>query len=551
VVSWASACGTAATEGPSDGGEWRLRPSVPVSLSSWTTPVEAASGQSIALAFRLLSEQATTVDVSYRVKAPSGSERATGRFGSVPLTAGLPGTVAGTLVVDASDSPGRYTVDVKVSRDGAVLVDAPEAAAFTVLGRETPGDAAPTDGGTKPDGDAEVDWGGPPRLATRVDIGGAAHAIDGTNVPRLKQQLILYTRLFDQTETPTNRWGAEVVVVGDRVSAITDRQPTDAPPVAIPPEGFVLSGHDTARDWLLAHATVGALVTLNGSPTADGGAPPSVDAGAPAPVDAGAPDPGTADSAPMPYPSKAVAVYHMMWTSSDAPKLAALPASINVVNLAFAQGDPPRLVDWSAQGQASFIADAKALRARGVRVVLSVGGSGGNVTIANRQAFVDGVMAINAKVPLDGLDWDLEGPAMNQADVLWIAHELERLRGAAFAETMAPNGSNVGTYLPIAVALHREGLLDAFGQQYYDAVVSKEAAQGRIEEAIGRGLPEELITIGMMVGSANTYWTVEECVANVAWLKAKHPRLRGGYLWESGREGTTEWASQVGALLGQ
>jgi len=512
----------------------------PVSLSSWTTPAEVARGQSIALAFRLLSERPTTVDVSYRVKAPSGSERAAATFGRVPLTAGVPGTVAGTLVVETSDAPGRYTVDVTVRRGGAVLVDAPGAAAFTVLGRETPGEAAPTDAG------AELDGGGPPRSATRVDIGGAAHAIDGTNVPRLEQQLILYTRLSDQTETPTNRWGAEVVVVGDRVSTVTDRQPTDAPPVTIPPEGYVLSGHDSARDWLLANATVGALVTLDGSPAADGGTPPPVD-----PVDAGAPDPGTADAAPMPYPSKAVAVYHMMWKSSGAPRLAALPASVNVVNLAFAQGDPPRLVDWSAQGEASFIADAKALRARGVRVVLSVGGSGGHVAIANRQAFVDGVMAINAKVPLDGLDWDLEGPAMSQADVLWIAHELERRRGAAFAETMAPNGSNVGTYLPIAVALHREGLLDAFGQQYYDAVVSKEAAQGRIEEAIGRGLPEELITIGMMVGAANTYWTVEECVTNVAWLKNKHPRLRGGYLWESGREGTSEWASQVGALLRQ
>jgi len=66
---------------------------------------------------------------------------------------------------------------------------------------------------------------------------------------------------------------------------------------------------------------------------------------------------------------------------------------------------------------------------------------------------------------------------------------------------------------------------------------------------IGVGIPEDKVGIGMMVGDADTYWTVDECVAAVSYLKGKHPNLRGGYLWEHGRDGTSDWASRVGSLL--
>jgi hypothetical protein len=258
---------------------------------------------------------------------------------------------------------------------------------------------------------------------------------------------------------------------------------------------------------------------------------------------------GTSSDAPMAYPTKAVAIYNMMWSTSGSPKLSLLPANANVVNLAFAQGNPPTLVGWASQGEASFIADAKALRAQGVRVVVSVGGAGGSVNVGNRQAFVDSIMAINAKLPLDGLDWDIEGGSMNQSDVVWISTELKRQRGSGFAITMAPNGSNVDAYINVAVALNNAGALDMIGQQFYDAVVSYDAALGRINQMINAGIPENKVGIGMMVGDAATYWTVDECVAAVNYLKGRHPNLRGGYLWEHGRAGTQDWADRVGSLL--
>ena len=258
---------------------------------------------------------------------------------------------------------------------------------------------------------------------------------------------------------------------------------------------------------------------------------------------------GTTSPAPMPYPAKAVAVYYMMWSDSPSPALGDLPVGINVLNLAFAQGDPPQLVGWSPAGKATFVAGIKTLRARGVRVVLSLGGAGGSINVANRTAFVQGVLAVNADVPLDGIDWDLEGQAMGASDVVAVSAALKQQRGANFAVTMAPNGGNVDQYITVAQALNSAGALDMIGQQFYDATVSVDQADGRINQMIGAGIPENKVSIGMMIANDAQHWTLQQCVTNTQILKSRHPNLRGGYLWESGRAQTAEWVSQVGPIL--
>jgi hypothetical protein len=255
-------------------------------------------------------------------------------------------------------------------------------------------------------------------------------------------------------------------------------------------------------------------------------------------------------SAPRALPKRVQALYHMMWSNSGSPRLRNTPRQVNVVNLAFLQGSTPRLVGWGSQSQASFIADARALRKRGVRIVASVGGAGGHVQVAKRAAFVRGVMALNAKLPLDGLDWDIEGDvAMAPDDVVWISKRLKRLRGRNFAITLAPNGSNIDHYRRIAVRLQRAGALDMIGQQFYDAVVSPQAARWRVAQLVDAGIPQSKVAVGMMVGSSSHYWTVGECVRAVRHIKAEFPKIRGGYLWEAGRDGTRAWADRLGPLL--
>jgi hypothetical protein len=375
--------------------------------------------------------------------------------------------------------------------------------------------------------------------AVAARIGSSTFPVTGTDTSRPANALVVYTDA-SRGRTPTNVYGAEVVVVRGVVTAVHDRQRTLGGATRIPAGGLVLSGHGTARAWLLRHARRAATVGLLGAKPRPAASPPGQPSARAVPT----------SSAPMPYPTKAVALYHMMWYNAATPKLSATPAQVNVVNLAFAQGTVPTLGGWGSQTEASFIADAKALRARGVRIVVSVGGESGQMHIADRQSFVRGIMAINDKLPLDGLDWDLEGAEMATADVLAISAQLKALRGSAFAITMAPNGSNIDQYRAIAVQLHAAGNLDMIGQQFYDAVVSNAAARGRIDQLVAAGIPQSKIGIGMMVGDRDVYWTVEECISAVSYIKSAYPNLRGGYLWEAGRAGTSDWARRVGSMLG-
>ncbi len=106
----------------------------------------------------------------------------------------------------------------------------------------------------------------PPQTGTTVTVGAATATLAGTNIPRAADALVLYTPAAGTT-TPTNVYGAEAVVIANTVTALRDRQATNASATAIPTNGYVLSGHGTARDWLLANAHVGATVTLSGTTT--------------------------------------------------------------------------------------------------------------------------------------------------------------------------------------------------------------------------------------------------------------------------------------------
>ncbi|MBK8189117.1 MAG: family 10 glycosylhydrolase [Vampirovibrionales bacterium] len=71
------------------------------------------------------------------------------------------------------------------------------------------------------------------------------------------QQLVVYTPKSGRARTETNEFGFEATVVDGMVVAQEGANST------IPPNGFVLSGHGVNRDWLIAHAPLGARVTLS------------------------------------------------------------------------------------------------------------------------------------------------------------------------------------------------------------------------------------------------------------------------------------------------
>lgn len=264
----------------------------------------------------------------------------------------------------------------------------------------------------------------------------------------------------------------------------------------------------------------------------------------PTPIPAPVPTP-----VPVPAPTRGrqLSVYLKMWPGKLPGLAEAARPGVTEVRLAFLQGSPPRLVGWGSQSMTQVVADATALRARGVAVTASIGGAGGAIDTKSRDAFVRGVTALHAQIGLDRIDWDVEASALRADDVVAIAQQLHD--GYGITSTMAPNGSNVGTYLPVAVELHRRGILAGYSQQFYDAPVSLAAASGRIAEAIRAGLPPSLVQVGMMVGPDSRHWTLDVCEANLRAIRGQWPDIGGAMLWSETHAEVAEWATRMTRAL--
>lgn len=238
------------------------------------------------------------------------------------------------------------------------------------------------------------------------------------------------------------------------------------------------------------------------------------------------------------YPATSASVYKLMWPSDAA--LTAVPSNVKEIRISFAQGTPPSMVGWTSSGQASALSRLAAMRQAGCRIVVSVGGEGGNVLTTNRALFLSGITAIRNTLAsvsgggLDGMDWDIEiGSSFPTADAVYISTQLKAMYGSGFAITMAPNGNNVGSYLPAAVQLHQAGALDFYGQQFYDYPnPSYGDVAGRLSEAISRGIPASKLGIGFALTSrvANGAWSVSGAQSAMAQAKAQFG-VRKAYLW--------------------
>lgn len=92
--------------------------------------------------------------------------------------------------------------------------------------------------------------------AGTITVNGQTRNLDGINVRRLTNYLVKYTPAFGAS-TQTNIYGYEAAVVGGKVTKVANGVGN----MAIPANGFVLSGHGTSRTWLRTNAVVGATVS--------------------------------------------------------------------------------------------------------------------------------------------------------------------------------------------------------------------------------------------------------------------------------------------------
>ncbi|HEU5141311.1 MAG TPA: family 10 glycosylhydrolase [Bacillales bacterium] len=81
---------------------------------------------------------------------------------------------------------------------------------------------------------------------------GETHVISAFNQLRGANQLLVYTPDYGES-TGNNRWGVEVIVENNVITDIRNGPVDGTADAPIPDNGYVISGHGTAADWILAN----------------------------------------------------------------------------------------------------------------------------------------------------------------------------------------------------------------------------------------------------------------------------------------------------------
>jgi chitinase len=169
---------------------------------------------------------------------------------------------------------------------------------------------------------------------------------------------------------------------------------------------------------------------------------------------------------------------------ADNLTLADVPTSYNLVAVAFGAStdtpgqvsfslDPTLASDLGGYTQQQFIDDIKTLQARGQKVILSVGGADGAISVddaASASAFASSVDSIIQEYGFNGVDIDLE----NGVNPTFMASALEQLEsdvGSSLIITLAPQTVDTQTtgddYFQLALDI--QPILTMINTQYYNS----------------------------------------------------------------------------------
>jgi chitinase len=265
--------------------------------------------------------------------------------------------------------------------------------------------------------------------------------------------------------------------------------------------------------------------------------------------------------------------YWQDFTNGATPlTLADVPTSYNLVAVAFGTAtttpgqvafslDPTLASDLGGYTQQQFISDIQTLHARGQKVVLSVGGQNGAISVddaASASAFASSVDSLIQQYGFDGVDIDLE----NGVEPTYMAQALEQLEGdvgSSLIITLAPQTvdtqSTGNDYF--ALALDIKSILTMINTQYYNsgtmngcdgnvyaegtenfmtALACTELEGGLSPSQVGLGLPASPSAAGSGYVSPSLVNDALDCLAARASCgsfvpSAAYPAIRGVMTW--------------------
>jgi chitinase len=272
-------------------------------------------------------------------------------------------------------------------------------------------------------------------------------------------------------------------------------------------------------------------------------------------------------------PAHVLEGYWQDFTNGAEPlTLAEVPSSYNIVAVAFGNADStPGQVTFSLDSglssalggytQQQFINDIKTLQSRGQKVILSVGGQNGTISVNDATSasnFASSVDAIIAQYGFNGVDIDLE----NGVNPQYMASALEQLEsdvGSSLIITLAPQTvdtqSTGDDYL--ALALNIKSILTMINTQYYNsgsmngcdgnvyaegtenfmtALACIELQGGLSASQVGLGLPASGSAAGSGYVSPSLVNNALDCLAARAncgsFVPAtSYPAIRGAMTW--------------------
>jgi chitinase len=260
------------------------------------------------------------------------------------------------------------------------------------------------------------------------------------------------------------------------------------------------------------------------------------------------------------------------YNGAKALKLADVPTTYDLVAVAFADatGTPGAIsftLDSGLSGQlggytdAQFTADIATLHSRGQKVILSVGGQNGTISVGDSSAatnFANSAYSIIQRYGFDGIDIDLEN-GVNATYMGQALHSLAGKVGSGFIVTLAPQTIDMQStgMAYFQLALNIKDILTIVNMQYYNSGSMNGCDQGVYSQGtenfltalaciqlqgglradqVGLGLPASSSAAGGGYMSPSTVNAALDCLAKGTNCgsfhpSATYPTIRGAMTW--------------------